>query len=182
MRVNQVVLVPSVPSIGAGGLVFGRFSEGEAVHGYMESLYEHLEEDRIPVRYHHDLEPFQPNSLILYCQIGFERILSKSKCNAASVSYIGSHSQGLAALLCEALADWGRSYVDFHHKTANPKEESKIVHEGSFGVVIKPFRLNGPNIEEYMLSLDQLGKTIAYSVYEFMVGRSELPSVMKTDA
>lgn len=179
MRVNQVVLVPGIPQTGSEGLVFGRYSEREAIHAYMDSVFEHLEEDRVLARIHSDLEPIQPNTLLIHCQIGWEKPNSKAKCNMATVDYVGQGSLALAALLCESLVDWGKSYVDFHHKTGNPKIANDPTPEGTIAVILKPFRINGPNVDLYMNSLDQLGRTIAYAIYEFMVSRNEIPEVAR---
>ncbi len=181
MRINQVVLFPSVPLFGGEGITSGRYTEKEAVHGYMDSILEHMEEDRIVCRVHSDSEPILPNTLLIHCQIGLDKPNSKAKCNMATVDFVGQGALPLATLLCEALVDWGKSYVDFHHKTANPKVANEPHYDDTLGVIIKPFKINGPQVDDYMRSLDQLGKTIAYSIYEFMLSRGEQPNVMKVD-
>lgn len=181
MRVNQVLLVPSVSPSGGEGLISGRYSEADAVNGYIDSILEHLEEDRVTARLDSPNEPILPNTLVIYCGIGWDRPNSKAKCNIATVEYVGQATLPLAALLCESLVDWGKSYVDYHHKTANPKVATEPFHEGSLTLTVKPFKLNGPNVEHYMRSLDKLGRTIAYSIYEFLLMRDEAPSVMKID-
>lgn len=181
MRVNQVLLVPVISPTGGEGLMYGRYSEAEAVNGYIESILEHLEEDRVTASTHSKLDPIMPNSLVMYCGLGWDKPSSKAKCNIATVEFVGQAALPLASLLCESLVDWGKSYVDYHHKTSNPKVAVEPFHEGSITIVFKPFKLNGPNIDSYMSCLDKLGRTVAYSIYEFLLMRDEVPSVMKVD-
>jgi len=176
MRINQVVLVPSFHTISGEGQISGRFSEREAVHGYMESTYEHLEEDRVIVKIHDNTDVILPNTLLIHCYLGWERPQSKAKYNIATIGYIQTEVVPLAMLLCESLSEWGRSYVDYHHKTANPRLEESLPlsdTQSTMSIVLRPFKLNGAESTVYMKNLETLGRTIAYCVNEFLLIRGE---------
>ncbi len=89
---------------------------------------------------------------------------------------MGQEAFSLATMVCESLSEWGKSYVDYHHKTANPRAEEDNPYadiRDTFGLVIRPFKLNGVEAEAYMRNLDTLGKTLAYCVNEFLLARGE---------
>ncbi len=176
MRINQVVLVPGVPRVGDHGHTFGHYSEKEAIYEYVESTLEHLEEDRVAASIHETGGLIMPNTLLVHCFLGWEKPNSKAKSNIATIGFQGTEALPLANMLCESLSEWGKSYVDYHHKTANPRPEDQSPEgnlPGTIGVFIRPFKLNGMQIDTYMRNADTLGRTIAYCVHEFILGRGE---------
>lgn len=108
-RINQVVLVPDLTAT----QLSGRFSEQEMISAYARALFEHLEEDRIEVRFHNDIDPIIPNSLVVHCLGGFDKKPLGGKSNFTTICYGGPESGSLANMVKETLKDWGKCYADF---------------------------------------------------------------------
>lgn len=185
MRVSEVVIVPSVSREGQGRL-FGKFSEFDVVNGYVTTLCENLEEDRVNFRVLREGENIYPNSLVLYCSSGFLEKKSKSERNCTIVNYKTPSSVPFAETVVEALSDWGKCYVDYKHKASNPIKldghnilnEAAAV-ENTIAISVQPFHINGPNSGEYMKRLPSLGKILSTCVYDFLLSRGEHPKMMR---
>lgn len=176
-RINQVVLMPDQTATQFAG----RFSEQEMIAGYSRTLYEHLEEDRIDVRFFNDLDPIMPNSLVIHCLGGYDKKPLAGKSNFTSIAYGSGDSASFANMVKETLKDWGKCYADFYHKVSNPRQDDLYLAEGSFSIAVSPFRINGPNAESYMKKLDVLGSSIAHTVLQYLIMRDEQPRMMKVD-
>lgn len=183
MRVNQVVVIPAFTNSGALGRYCGKTCEYDAVNAYVESLCEFLDHDRIrfELRPPDSREPILPNSLILHCSVGWNKKDSKSKNNHSVVSYAQSSSKKFAEILLETVSEWGKCYADLGHKCKeNDKDRENILlrYIDTFSVSIEPFRLNGPNPDEYMRGAPTLGRMLAQAIFEFLASRNEQPTMM----
>lgn len=175
-RINQVVLIPDLTAT----QLAGRFSEQEMISGYTNSLFEHLEEDRVEVRFNNE-DLILPNTLVLRCLGGFDKKPSGGKSNLTTISYGGSESASFANMVKETMKDWGKCYADFFHKVCNPREDLGLAKEGCFTLAISPFKINGPNADAYMQKLDLLGASIAHCVMQYLIMRDEQPRMMRVD-
>jgi hypothetical protein len=85
--------------------------------------------------------------------------------NCSTVEYSGDAYFKLADALCFGIAEWGRAYV-FGHRVSRP---TLVKGERPF-VRVKPFALNGPNADEYILRLDKLGQDMGRAIGEYLSG------------
>lgn len=175
-RISHVVLVPDRAT-----RAHGRFTEREMIDGYVQSLFEQLEEDRAYVSILQNGDPIMPGTLVIHCLGGFLPKPTSSKSNTSSIFYGTEESLQFAEMLHHSLMDWGRCYANFYHKGSLPKPDASLLVEGTLSVSVSPFRINGPEAESYMMRLDELGRTIAHCVREFMISRGEQTKIAKVD-
>ena len=178
MRVNQILLVPEFYGTGKDGNVWGNHNQKDVVRGYLQTLQEHIEENR------HDCSIFQegdtilPNTLIICLSAGWGKAESRSRLNGHSVVYGDDNSLEFAELMAETLGEWAKNYVNYHHKMATPARESKnpfLSVKDTIGISVSPFKLNGPNSEDYVRWLPKLGQLMADCIYEYLLHRGERP-------
>lgn len=182
MRVNQVVVIPAFTNSGSLGRYHGKACEYDVVNAYVEPLCEFLEHDRIPYQLKTDPdEKIFPNSLVLHCGAGWNKMPTKSKNNHSVIGYGQGTSKKLAEIALETISEWGKCYVDLAHKSkevATLDDNPNLMVDGTFGLFIEPFRLNGPMYEEYLRTAPILGRMLAQCVFEFLAARNEQPTMM----
>lgn len=183
MRVNQVVIIPSVGNSKTDfGRYFGRFCENDAVAAYVEPLCEFLDQDRIRFQAQSPAFVIEPNSLVVYCTVGWDKEPEKLKTNHSTVAYAQASSRKLGEFTLETVSEWGKCYVDLSHKAkeiSNAKDK-RLSQENVFAIEISPFCLNGPKVEDYIQRCEVFGKMMSQCIYEFMNAREEVPKLPAT--
>lgn len=178
MRVNQILLVPEFSEVGKDGNAWGNHNQKDVVRSYLETLREHIEENRHDFSVFREGDVILPNTLIVCLSAGWGRAESRSKLNGHSVVYGSPESMEFAELMAETLGEWAKNYVNFHHKMGAPTVESKnpfLSVKDTIAVAVSPFKLNGPNSEDYMRWLPKLGQLMANCIYEYLLHRGERP-------
>ncbi len=180
MRVNQVVVIPEFYSGKGYGRIFEKVSEFDGMISYLHTLCDALDDDGIRYTMYNEADPILPHTLLIHASIGWFEPNKKGpkKCISSNISTLsyGKGSTTLAKLFSEAMSDWGKCYVDFHHKTAEPKSEPKstyLNYENTFSVSVSPFMVNAPNAEKYVEHAPVLGKMLANCIHEFVQMRKQ---------
>lgn len=184
MRCNQVLIVPEFSDVGKDGLIAGNTSQKDVVKTYCDTLVEYLDEDRVKFSVFREGDMIEPNSLILCLSAGWAKSTSKARMNTHEVYYSQKSSEVFAAAIADALGEWGRNYVDFHHKNSAPVKNDKnpfLAVENTIAAAICPFKLNGPNADDYVRWLPKLGQSLAHCIYEFLFSRGEQPRMMSAN-
>lgn len=92
--------------------------------------------------------------------------------NASLVEYHGDLFR-FSKRICEALSDWGKTYV-WGHRVSNPIVATPIKgREDQPFIRIKPFAPNGPHVAEYIRRMDKLGEEIGRAIGDFLRERGE---------
>lgn len=184
MRINQVVLIPAFSGRGTTGRYYGRYCEHDAVTAYFEPLVEHLENDGVIFQVQKEDEPIFPNSLVLHCSIGWDKLpLDKQKCNYSTVSYSLPQSKRVAEIIVESVSDWGKLYGTLSHKTkevTNEKKNMLLKYEQTVGIYVEPFALNNALCEDYLKGAPVFGKMLAQAIFEFLWTRNEVPKMQSS--
>jgi hypothetical protein len=187
--VHSVLVVPGLGHLGDGlrdrGRSIGRYAELDVVEGYATTLVEELEESGVRVEtlathtkpgwpYAKRATLVEANRLVLHLCAGFDDAPPESR-NISRTFFGSPQAKDAAEEISESIAEWGQCFV-YGHKTANPsdKTEDPVVKvPGTLGIRIEPFVLNGPNADEYMRRLPQLGVCIARAVSGYLFSRSQ---------
>lgn len=153
------------------GLSAGLYSQADVVDGYGHRLIEELEYENVRTQ-HVDTRrsPFRTeeerfdevpaNFVPLFLSCDWHT--RKRDVNSSSVEFCGDYYK-LADALCFALAEWGRCYV-FGHRVLRP-----VAVEGPKPFIrVKPFALNGPHADEYLLRMDKLGEDLGRAVSGYL--------------
>lgn len=149
------------------GRYSGGYSQADVVDGYGPRMMDELDYENI--RTHH-INTRKPPALtegqrIAEVPANFVPVIlscdwhvKKRDANSSSVEFSGDFYK-LADSICFSLAEWGRAYV-FGHRVLKPIE---VENDKPF-IRIKPFALNGPHANEYMLRLDKLGEDLGRAI------------------
>ena len=166
------------PGVGYGRIA-GKVSEYDAMLSYLTSLCDSLDDDGLRYQIYDKDEPVMPHTLLIHASIGwFEPGKGQKKCitsNLSSVHY-GKSSTTIAKLFSETMSEWGKHYVDYHHRTAEPRLNNKIADldcpsDEVFTISVSPFIVNAPNAEDYVKFSPILGKMMATCIQEFVAMR-----------
>lgn len=103
------------------------------------------------------------NSMVLELAVGWFE--TNPKKNRSEIYYYSKKSKKLAAMVADAIGDWGRC-TSYEHVTCCPKEA--VTKIGNDGIRVEPFALNGPNYADYLPRMASLGRALAMSVIEFI--------------
>lgn len=149
-----------------------KFSQADVVDGYGLRLNDELEYEnvrtyyidtrRAPLRSEEErLAEAPANFIPIFLSCDWHK--GDRITNSSSVEFCGPEYYKLADALCFSLAEWGRAYV-FGHRVQRP-----IAVEGTRPFIrVKPFALNGPHAEEYMLRMDKLGEDLGRAIGEYL--------------
>lgn len=182
MRINQVVIIPEFSKSHLGNHT-AKTNEYDVMGAYIETLIEYLEIDRICFYVASNGEVILPNSLILYCSVGWDNGKKPQKYNFSKVSYAQKSSKRFADFAMETLSEWGKCHVDLSHKCkegANAKAHDCLRFGDTIAVQIEPFLLNGPNSDDYIKHVPVMGRMLAQCIYEFMSSRDEIKRIPAT--
>lgn len=178
MRINQILLVPEFSEVGKDGNAWGNHNQKDVVRSYLQTLQESIEENRHDFSVFREGDTVLPNTLILCLSSGWARPDSRSKYNGHAVGYGGGESLEFAERMAETLGEWAKNYVNFNHKMAAPTLQSAnpfLSIKDTIGISVNPFKLNGPNSEDYVRWLPKLGQLMADCIYEYLLHRGERP-------
>lgn len=178
MRVNQVILIPAFSNDGNLGRYHFNACEYDAMAAYFEPLCEHLDNDRVSFLIQKPEDSIFPNSMVLYCGIGWESKNDKIKSNYSQISYCQQTSRRLCDFFMESASEWGRCYVSHGHKT---REMSKAKHSfldqpNTYAISIEPFKVNGEFFDEYIRHASVLGQMMANTIREFITTKEDAPA------
>lgn len=170
MRISQVAVVPLYSAKDFGN-IHGRQNEHDIIKSYQQTLVENFEEDRIHFEVLGKEDPIFDNTLVLYLDAGWNTSPHLKK-NGSSISYSNDASRDLAEHIRMYVSDWGKSNVDFSHRTISfEKDETLCNKPNTTAIKISPFLLNGPHSEVYIKNLPMLGKLIETCIFEFLQSR-----------
>lgn len=181
MRINQILLVPEFSGVGKDGNAWGNHNQKDVVRAYLDTLSEHIDENRHRFSIYREGDTILPNSLILCLSSGWAKTDSKAKLNGHTVHYGRSLSAEFAEIMAECVADWAKNYVNFHHKNSGPSISTAnpfLNVEDTIAISVSPFKLNGVNSADYYRWLPKLGEHMAHCIYEFLLTRGEQPRMM----
>lgn len=189
-RVHSVLIVPGYghsDSFGGydRGQVVGRYCELDVVDGYLEPLCDELDSDgvrfevmdtrsRPGVPAGKRAAKIEGHRLVLHLCAGFDKDPPQAK-NLSRVFYRNTGSKDIAEEIAESVSEWGQCFV-FGHRTANPSQQSEdplLDVPNTLAVRIEPFILNGPDADEYMRRLPQLGICLARAVAGYLMTRNQ---------
>lgn len=160
------------------GRYHGKANEYEAVNCYLQELSECLDNDGVRHRIEKEDAQIFPNSLVIYCSVGWAT--GNRKSNSSSISYGQANSRVVASLFTETLSDWGKCYVNLGHtaKLSNSDKRAFLNVPDTMGISVEPFKLNLDSSSEYIQRAKNLGKTMAHCLFEFLLSRNEQPRMM----
>lgn len=179
-RIHEIVIIPSAGHQGAGysrGHTADALAEVDIVDQYVRSLVDELENAAIrhrvvatrkapgtsPENWFQNCE----HSLPVLCTVGWDKSVNKSSTqNVSAVRFGPEVSAILASGLVDTMAHWGSLYVHGHRR-ATPVQDEK-----ARGIVVEPFRLNGPGAKEYAARLDKLGRDLGRFIADYCVGKN----------
>lgn len=181
MRIHELLLIPAAGHAGAGayarGYTIDAMAEVDLVDQYMHALTDELSEAGmryrvVPTR----RAPGTPfldrykmageNILPIVCAIGWDQSKNQmAAANTSTVRFAGDIPSGLAAGLVDVMAHWGALYVHGH------KRSTPVQVETLRGIVLEPFKINGPNAMQYAAKLDTLGRDIARFLTDYCINK-----------
>lgn len=184
MRVNQITIVPSAGwSTDDGkysrGHDIGWTAEVDLVDAYVSYLADTLEQEGI----RHTLlntrkypgipdssraQAINVNTLVIHCAVGFHKNFENVAldANVSRVFYHLSSTYTLARDLAEAVGQWGELTVHGHRagKAAQDRQDALLFPEGSQGVRVEPYLINGPSVAEYTKHMARLGRDLGNTI------------------
>ncbi len=160
------------------GEAYGAYSQADIVDGYGHRLNEELDYENVrtafidtrrkPVRNTIErLKEVPDNFLPLF--LSCDWYARERTSNASIVEFSGSFYK-LAERICEGLSEWGRCAA-FGHRVLRPCAVEPI--DGKSFIRVKPFALNGPNADAYLLRLDKLGEDLGRAIGGYLMVRGE---------
>ncbi len=182
MRIHEIIVIPAAGHAGAGvysrGHTVDAFAEVDLVDHYVRRLVDELEQSS--VRYRVVQTRRAPGTTLgertdlqgvcglpVTCSVGWDS--SKNQSGSANVSVVRYGPEvplGLACELTDVVAHWGSLYV-YGHRRSNP-----VVEKDLKGVVIEPFRLNGPNAAQYAQRMDTLGRDVGRFLADYCLAKN----------
>lgn len=192
MRIHEVLIAPAAGYLSAAGkytlgLSVDNMTEVSIVDKYCRGITDALDDSGVrnrtlPVRKppgikegerHHGI---MPNTLILHCRIGWcDKPPSKRPLYNKSRIFQGAGDYGeLPELISETMAHWGQIYVIHGHQGCNPvvcDEDPLLKVEGTAGLRLEPFILNGPAAEQYCGKLEELGRDLGRTIADFIIAK-----------
>jgi len=111
------------------------------------------------------------NSLVLHCAMGWHRnhIKQDLGANISRTFYQLATAYALARDVAEAIGQWGDLTVH-GHRCGKPQQDTGdklLCPDGSQGIRIEPFLINGPGIQDYAKHMARLGRDIGMAVAEY---------------
>lgn len=177
MRISQVAVIPLLDEKNPGQ-INGRYNEFDVIKSYMQTLTENLEEDRVHFEVVKKDEPIFDNTLKLYLDGGWSNNKKPLSSNGSMISYSDKNSKDLAEHLRTYISDWGKCSVDYNHRIISFSEDKSLCDQPNVtAICITPFFLNGPNHEDYMKKLPELGKQIESCIFEYLLDRQWGPKI-----
>ncbi len=181
-RIHEIVLIPSAGHLGPGVYTRGHsvdaMAEVELVDHYVRSFVDELDQSSIryrvvPTRNGPGIAPehwydgtAEANSLPILCSIGWDKSVHRSAAtNTSSVRFSPAVSSALASGIVETMAHWGSLYVHGHRRST-PVEDEAVK-----GIVLEPFRINGPAAAQYAARLDKLGRDLGRFIADYCLGK-----------
>ncbi len=182
-RIHEIVLIPSAGHLGPGVYTRGHtvraMAEVDLVDQYVRSLVDELDQSSIrysivPTRKAPGVEPgrrydgtAEVNSLPILCTVGWDKSVHKSGgTNISAIRCSPKVGSSLASGLVETMAHWGALYVHGHRRS-NPTVDDTVA-----GIVLEPFRINGPDAEQYAAKLDKLGRDLGRFIADYCLGKN----------
>ncbi len=179
-RIHEILLIPGAGHLGAGGYSRGHtidaFAEVDLVDKYVAAMRDELDQSGIRTRvaptrkapglHIQDLyDSAQAFVLPVLCTIGWNlaRNLSAAH-NVSTVQYGPEVPARLAMGLADVLGHWGGLYVFGHRRGAPAPFNGR-------GIVLEPFRINGPNVRDYAQRLDALGRDLGRHILDYCRAR-----------
>ncbi len=174
MHIAPMTGISVVPDWGLGhpeprGESCGNYSQSDVVDGYVFKLSEELESESVRVSPVQTRKaPALTPAARLDVPAGFVPLVASCDfftkprtANASLVEYSGAHLAELARRISEALSEWGRCTAFDHRWSCIP------VNDAAPFIRVKPFALNGPRAEDYLLRLEALGVSIGRAVGDY---------------
>ncbi len=194
MRIHELLIIPSAGHAGPGVYSRGRtvdaMAEVDLVDQYVRSMVDELETAGIRYRlvatrrapgtpekdrFREALEHVLP----IVCSIGWDKSVHQTAASNTSTARFGMNiPTGLASDIVEAMAHWGSLYVH-GHKRATPVQGADVR-----GLVLEPFKINGPNAVQYAARMDALGRDLGRFFADYCTGRNtgtavRVPSMLR---
>lgn len=180
-RIHEILIIPAAGHGGPGcysrGHTVDAYAEVDLVDHYVRSLIDELDQSSI----RHRLVPTRRapgtsdedrydmagvNVLPVVCAIGWDASINKvAAANTSTVRFSPDIPTTLASGLVDAMAHWGALYVH-GHKRSTPVQSATVR-----GLILEPFKINGPNANQYAARLDALGRDIGRFLADYCVGR-----------
>lgn len=178
-RIHEIVIIPAAghggPGVYSRGRTVDALAEVDLVDHYVRSLVDELDQSSIRYRVVQTRKaPGTPellrfdgsdvSILPLVCSVGWDSSVNKLSAFNGSMVRFGLDMPGvLASGLVDTLAHWGSLYVHGHRRS------TPLGTEGVRGIVLEPFRINGPNAMIYAAKLDKLGRDIGRFLADYCV-------------
>lgn len=167
------------PGLYTRGHSVDAMAEVELVDQYVRSLVDELDQSSIryrvvPTRRQPGVPPEhrydgidESHALPILCSIGWDKSVNKSAAtNASSVRFHGSVPSALAFGLVDAMAHWGALYAHGHRRS------TPVQDDNARGIILEPFRINGPDAALYAARLDRLGRDLGRFIADYCVGKN----------
>ena len=176
-RIHEILIIPAAghggPGVYSRGATIDTLAEVDIVDQYVRSLVDELDQSSIrhrvvptrrapgtPENSRFDL--VQDHILPIVCSVGWDP--SKNKLSSANISTVRfglDMPHAFAAGLVDAMAHWGSLYVHGHRRS------TPLGAEGVRGIVLEPFRINGPSALQYAAKLDKLGRDLGRYIADY---------------
>lgn len=154
--INQYLLVPAA-NFRERGVSIPSISEADIADLVIRSASETLDELGIRHSRYWDHVDVQPGDLAIDFGVGY--YTTKRTTNESSVAF--GAGGDLAELLSETLSEWGRC-CSFGHRVSRPIEDYKPQR-----IKLSLFAVNGPDAEQYLCRLTDLGRQIAATIADW---------------
>ncbi len=182
-RIHEIIIIPSAGHLGPGVYTRGHsvpsMAEVDAVDQYVRSLVDELDQSSIryrvvPTRTGPGIAPerrydgaSEANALPVLCSIGWDKSVNRSATtNISTIRFSPSVPMALAGGIADTMAHWGSLYVHGHRRSTPVQDESVT------GIILEPFRLNGPSIDQYAAKLDKLGRDLGRFIADYCLGKN----------
>lgn len=181
-RIHEILIIPAAghggPGVYSRGHQIDALCEVDLVDQYVRSLIDELDQSSIRHRIISTRKPPGTPEALRYetagvavlpvvCSIGWDNSHNKLSAANGSVIKFGLDIPGaLTAGLADVVAHWGSLYVHGHRRST-PVGSEKVQ-----GIVIEPFRINGPGALQYAARLDKLGRDIGRYLADYCVGKN----------
>ncbi len=181
-RIHEILIIPAAghggPGVYSRGATIDAMAEADLVDQYVRSLADELDQSSIRYRIANTRKaPGTPegercgvpglNVLPVVCAIGWNQAKNATALfNSSLVKFAPDVSSVLASGLVQTMAHWGALYVH-GHKCSAPVQADSLR-----GLVLEPFKLNGPNASLYAARLDALGRDIGRFLADYCVNKN----------
>ncbi len=160
------------------GETHGHYSQSDVIDEYGRALIDEMENEAVRLHLINTRKPPGLSQLQRFKESpgGFLPVIISAGWflgkphlhNASLIEYQGGKYGKLCGRIAEAMSEWGRCYV-WGHRVSQPVQVDEGPHDF---IRIKPFAVNGPHVNEYLLRLDQLGISIARAIGGYLLERN----------